>query len=236
MKNGRLTRYMEAGLPHLRQVSRLPGYLAPDVADVAHELGDQAMLKLAEPLCLSEGIKPLLNQASEADKLPAEIWQEVIGRWQAIHQVVPVTLALLRAREKVEALERRGVAEVSSASTVRGLATVAFATFAPNGGKILDRLAGILGGSPVEPAALLNLYVKALENGDKDTLADVEECILQDPAWAEWSRRFFAEGTAFPFIPRVVGVSPIPTSELIQLLAAMIVEVTNADCIRDIGN
>jgi len=199
---------MEAGLPHLRQVSRLPGYLAPGVSEVASQLGDKSLLELAEPLCLSEGIKPLLNQAPEADKLPAEIWQEGIGRWQAIHQVVPVTLALLRAREKVEALERRGVAEVSSASTVRGLATVAFATFAPNGGKILDRLAGILGGNPAEPAALLNLYVKALENSDKDTLADVEECILQDPAWAEWSRRFFAEGTAFPFIPRVVGVSP----------------------------
>jgi len=194
------------------------------------------MLELAEPLGISEKIKAWLALAPEADKLPAEIWQEGIGRWQAVHQVMPVTLALLRAREKIEALERRGVAGVSSASTVRGLATVAFATFAPNGGKILDRLAGILGGSPNEPAALLNLYVMALENGDKDTLADVEECILQDPAWAEWSRRFIAEGMAFPFIPRVIGVSPIPTSELIQLLAAMIVEVTNADRIRDIGN
>lgn len=236
MKNERLTRYMEAGLPHLRQVSRLPEWLAPSVSELVSQLGDKNLLKLAEPLCLSEGIKPLLNQAPEADKLPAEIWQEGIGRWQAVHQVVPVTLALLRAREKVEALERRGVAGVSSASTVRGLATVAFATFAPNGGKILDRLAGILGGNPAEPAALLNLYVKALENGDKDTLADVEECILQDPVWTEWFKRFLAEGTAFPFIPRVVGVSPIPTSELIQLLAAMIVEVTNADRIRDIGN
>ena len=236
MKNGRLTQYMEAGLPHLRQVSRLPEWLAPGVSEGASQLGDKSLLKLAEPLCLSEGIKPLLNQAPEADKLPAEIWQEGIGRWQAIHQVVPVILALLRAREKVEALERRGVAEVSSASTVRGLATVAFATFAPNGGKILDRLAGILGGNPAEPAALLNLYVKALENGDKDTLADVEECILQDPAWAEWSRRFFAEGTAFPFIPRVVGVNPVPTGELIRLLAEMIKEVIDADNRRDTRN
>jgi len=236
MKNGRLTRYVEAGLPHLRHVSKLPGWLAPGVPEVASQLGDKSLLKLAEPLCLSEGIKSLLNQAPEADKLPAEKWQEGMGRWQAVHQVAPVTLALLRAREKVEALERRGVAGVSSASTTRGLATIAFATFAPNGGKILDRLAGILGGSPAEPAALLNLYVKAMENGDKDTLADVEECILQDPAWAEWSRRFIAEGMAFPFIPRVIGVSPIPTGELIRLLAAMIVEVTNADCIRDIGN
>jgi|GEM_PF-3586743 len=236
MKDERLTRYVEVGLPHLRQVSRLPEYLVPDVADVAHELGDQAMLKLAEPLGLSEGIKSLLNQSPEADSLPGEIWEVDIGRWQAVRQVVPVTLALLRACDKVEALERRGVAGMNSATTVRGLATIAFATFAPNGGKILDRLAGILGGNPAEPAALLNLYVKAMENGDKDTLADVEECILQYPAWAEWSKRFIAEGMAFPFIPRVIGVSPVPTGELIRLLAAMIVEVTNADRIRDIRN
>lgn len=236
MKNGRLAQYMEVGLPHLKQISKLPEWLAPGVPEVASQLGDEAMLGLAEPLCLSEGIKSLLNQAPEADKLPAEIWQEDIGRWQAVHQVVPVTLALLRAREKVEALERRGVAGVSSASTVRGLATVAFATFAPNGGKILDRLAGILGGSPNEPAALLNLYVKALENGDKDTLADVEECILQDPVWTEWFKRFLAEGTAFPFIPRVIGVSPVPTSELIRLLAEMIKEVIDADNRRDNRN
>jgi len=236
MKNRRLTRYMEVGLPHLRQVSRLPEYLVPDVADVAHELGDQAMLKLAEPLGLSEGIKSLLNQSPEADSLSGEIWEVDIGHWQAVHQVVPVTLALLRACDKVEALERRGVAGMNSATTVRGLATIAFATFAPNGGKILDRLAGVLGGSPAEPAALLNLYVKALEDGDRDTLAGVEECILQDPAWTEWFKRFLAEGTAFPFIPRVIGVSPVPTGELIRLLAAMIVEVTNADRIRDIRN
>lgn len=108
MKNGRLTRYMEAGLPHLRQVSRLPGYLAPGVSEVASQLGDKSLLELAEPLCLSEGIKSLLNQAPEADKLPAEIWQESICRWRAIHQVAPVILALLRAREKVEALGNGG--------------------------------------------------------------------------------------------------------------------------------
>src|SRR3972149_7288729 len=98
MKNERLTRDMAAGLPHLRQVSRLPEWLAPSVSELVSQLGDKNLLKLAEPLCLSEGIKPLLNQAPEADKLPAEIWQEGIGRWQAVHQGVPGTLGLLRAR------------------------------------------------------------------------------------------------------------------------------------------
>ena len=236
MRDGLLTRYMEIGFPHLRQVSGLPEWLVPDVAEAARNLGDEAILELAKPLGLAERASAFLAQAPDPDSLPVEIWQENIRRWPAIRQALPVTMALLRACEKVEALERRGVAGINSASTVRGLATIACATFTPNGGKILDRLAGILGGSPAEPATLLNRYVKALEDGDKDTLAGTEECILQNPAWAEWSKRFIAEGMAFPFIPRVIGVSPIPTGELIQLLAAMIVEVTNADRIRDIGN
>ena len=236
MRDGLLTRYMEIGFPHLRQVSGLPEWLVPDVAEAARNLGDEAILELAKPLGLAERASAFLAQAPDPDSFPVEIWQENIRRWPAIRQALPVTMALLRACEKVEALERRGVAGINSASTVRGLATIAYATFDPNGDKILDRLAGILGGSPAEPATLLNRYVKALEDGDKDTLAGTEECILQNPAWAEWSKRFIAEGMAFPFIPRVIGVSPIPTGELIQLLAAMIVEVTNADRIRDIGN
>ncbi len=236
MKNERLAQYVEVGLPHLRQVSKLPEWLVPDLPEMAGWLGDETMLGLAGPIGLSEGIKSLLNQAPETSKLPDEIWQEGIGRWQAVNQVVPVTMALMRAREKVEAMERRGVVAIRSVSTVRGLATIAYAAFVPSGGKILDRLGVILGGSPEEPAALLNLYVKALESGDRDTLAGVEECILRDPSWAEWSKRFIAEGVALPFIPRVIGVSPVPTGELVQLLAAMIVEVTNADRIRNIGN
>lgn len=236
MKDGLLAQYMEVGFPHLRQVSGLPGWLVPDVTEVARELGDQAMLKLAKPLGLSDRLGAFLAQAPEADSLPSEIWQQSIASWQPVRQVLPVTLALLRACEKVEALERRGVAGINSASTVRGLATIACATFTPNGGKILDRLAGILDGSPAEPAVLLNKYVAALENGDKYILTRVEEYILQDQVWTEWFKRFSAVGTAFPFIPRVVGISPVPTSELIQLLAAMIVEVINADHSRDTRN
>ena len=109
MNQNLLARYIEVGFPHLWELSKLPECLVPDVADVAHELGDQAMLELAEPLRLSEGIKSLLTQAPEADKLPVEIWREGISRWNTLHQVVPVTLSLLRACEKVEALERWNV-------------------------------------------------------------------------------------------------------------------------------
>lgn len=236
MRDGLLTRYMEVGFPHLRQVSGLPEWLVPDVAEAACNLGDQAILELAKPLGLAERASAFLAQAPDPDSLPVEIWQENIRRWPAIRQALPVIMALLRACEKVDALERGGVLRIDFASTVCGLATIACATFTPNGGKILDRLAGMLGGSPAEPAALLNLYVKALENGNGDTLASVEECILQNPAWAAWLERLLATGKSLKLTPRVIGVSPVSTGGLIQLLAAMIVEVTNADRIRDIGN
>ncbi len=159
MKNERLAQYVEDGFPHLRQISKLPEWLAPGVPAVSSQLGDEAILGLAEPLGISEKIKPWLAQAPEENMIPDEVWLEVIGRWQAVRQVVPVTMALLRAREKIEALERRGAVGINSVSTVRSVATIAYAAFAPTGGKILDGLSVILGGKPLEPAALLNLYV-----------------------------------------------------------------------------
>ena len=42
-------------------------------------------------------------------------------------------------------------------------------------------------------------------------------------------KRLLETGKAFPLILRVIGVSSISTSGLIQLLAAMIVEVIDAD-------
>jgi hypothetical protein len=229
MREELLTQYMEAGLPHFRQLSGLPEWLVPDVAEVARTLGDETMLEIAEPLGIAEKVKTLLDQAPEPGSLPVEIWQDGIHRWQAINQVLPVTIALLRAREKVDTLERRGVLKVDFASLVRGLATISYAPFVPDGSEILSRLAAILGGSSAEPAGLLHLYTLALVKGDEDTLADIDNCILQNPAWAAWSERFLTTGKAFPSIPRVIGVSTPLTSELAQVLVTMIMEVLNAN-------
>jgi hypothetical protein len=153
-----------------------------------------------------------------------------------VYQVVPVIMALLRAREKVEAMERRGEIGINSTSVVRSLVTIAFAIFIPNGGKILDRLAVVLDGNPTEPAELLNRYVTALVSDDKDTLSRVEECIQRDQMWTTWFARFSDCALAFPYLPRVIGVSPVPSSALVPLLATMFKEVTDADCSRDNAN
>jgi hypothetical protein len=236
MREGLLTRYIEFGFPRLRRIAGLPDGLMPDFGNVARQLGDEAMLEIAAPLGLGDRLKSLLAQAPEPGSLPVEMWQESIGCWQAINQALPVTMALLRASEKVEALERRGVLVADVASIVRGLATIAYATFDPNGAKILDRLAGILGGSPAQPAGLLDRYVKALKGGDHDTLARVEECILQNAVWAEWSERFLATGKDFPFVPRVIGIMPPLTSGLKQVLVNMVMEVLNAHDSRNYRN
>ncbi|MBT9142502.1 MAG: hypothetical protein DDT29_00896 [Dehalococcoidia bacterium] len=236
MRNGLLTAYMEAGIPHLRHASRLPEGLLPDFTNVARTLGDEAMLEIAEPLGLCDSLKSLLAQAPEPDSLPVEIWKQAISCWQASNQVLPVTMALLWASEKVEALERRGVLVAGVASIVRSLATIAYATFDPSGIEILDRLAGILGGSPAQPAELLERYVKALKGGDHDTLARVGECILQNAVWAEWSERFLVAGEDFPFVPRVIGMSPPLTSGLKQVLINMVMEVLNAHDSRNYRN
>ena len=236
MRQNLLVPYIKTGFPSFREISKLPEWLVPGAGEVICQLGDESLLELIEPLGLTGEIQSCLAQAAGADKLPVGEWREAIERWYAVYQVVPVTMALLRAREKIEDMERRGIIGINSTSVVRSLVTIAFAIFIPNGGKILDRLAVLLGGNPTEPSELLNRYVTALVNDDKDTLSRVEECIQRDPMWTTWFTSFSNCAQAFPYLPRVIGVSPVPSSELIQLLATMIKEVTDADCSRDNAN
>jgi hypothetical protein len=236
MKQNLLVPYIQTGLPAFREISKLPEWLVPDAAEVVSQLGDENLLELVEPLGLTGEIQSCLTQSASADKLPVGEWREALERWYVVYQVVPVTMALLRAREKIEAMERRGVIGINSTSVVRSLVTIAFAIFIPNGGKILDRLAVVLGGDPTEPAELLNRYVAALVSDDKDTLSRVEECIQRDPMWTAWFARFSECALAFFYLPRVIGVSPVPSNALVPLLAAMFKEVTDADCSRDNAN
>ena len=236
MKQNLLAPYIKTGFPDFREISKLPEWLVPGATEVVGQLGDESLLKLIEPLGLTGEIQSCIAQAASADKLPVGEWREAIGRWSAVPQVLPVTMALLRAREKVEAMEQRSIGSINSISVARSLVTIAFAIFIPNGGKILDRLAVVLGGDPTEPAELLNQYVAALVSDDKDTLSRVEECIQRDPMWTAWFARFSDCALAFPYLPRVIGVSPVPSSALVPLLAAMFKEVTDADCSRDNAN
>jgi hypothetical protein len=236
MRQNLLVPYIKTGFPYFREISKLPEWLVPGAAEVACQLGDESLLELIKPLGLTGEIQSGLAQSAGEDKLPVEEWREALERWYVMPQVVPVTLALLRAREKVEDMERRGVIGINSTSVVRSLVTIAFAIFIPNGGKILDRLAVVLGGNPTEPAELLNRYVTALVSDDKDTLSRVEECIQRDQMWTTWFAGFSDCALAFPYLPRVIGVSPVPSSALVPLLAAIIKEVTDADCSRDNAN
>ena len=152
MKHNLLVPYIQTGLPYFREISKLPAWLVPGAAEVVGQLGDESLLELIEPLGLTGKIQSCLAQSAEADKLPVGEWREAIERWYAVHQVVPVTMALLRAREKAEAMEQRSIGSINSISVARSLVTIAFAIFIPNGGKILDRLAVVLGGDPTKPA------------------------------------------------------------------------------------
>ena len=235
MRDGLLTQYIEVGFPHLKQMAQLPEGLLPDFGAVVRQLGDEGALKLAESLGLAGRVKTLLAQAPDPDSLATEIWQQCITNWPPAHQVLSVTMALLRACEKVDALERRGVLKIDFA-LVRGLAVTAYAPFAPKGGELLSRLAEILGGTSVDPARLLDRYITAVVEGDTDTLVGVDRCIVRNRVWREWSERILAAAKDFPFLPRVIGISPPLTSELKQVMINMMMEVLNAHHSRDYRN
>lgn len=229
MSEGLLTRYIEAGFPHFRQITGLPEWLVPDVVELAREMGDEGMLELATPLGLADQARSFLVQAPEADTVSIEVWQQAIGKWQATDQALPVSLALLRIWERVRYLQRRCELKVDATSFIRGLAVLSYVPFALNGDEILKKLAGILGGKAEEPAMLVDLYMMAVTNGEDNTLIGIEQLIRENRAWAAWSEKFLETGKAFPFIPRVIGVSPPLSGGLIQVLVTMIKEALDAD-------
>ena len=227
MSKDLLTRYVESGFPHLKQVAGLPDGLLPDFAAVVRQLGDEGMLKLVAPSGLAERIKTLLVQAPDPASLPVEIWQQAIANWPPARQVFSATMSFLRACERVDALERRGTLTIDFA-LVRGLVVTSYAPFAPNGSELVSGLADILGDTAADPARLLDRYITAVVEGDNDTLADVDRCIVRKRVWCEWSERILTAAKAFPFRPRVIGISPPLTSELKQVMVNMMMEVFNA--------
>lgn len=234
MREELLTAYLQAGFSHLKEMAGLPEGLLPDFGAAVRQVGDEEILKLGEP-GLTEKLKMLLTQAPDPDNVPVETWRQAIANWPPSQQVLSVTMALLRTCERVEALERRGDLKVDFA-LIRGLAVTAYAPFAPNGGELLNRLADILGGTVVKPAELLNHYLTARVDGDADTLADIDRCILENPAWREWADRILAAAKDFPFPSRVIGIGPPLTSELKQLMVNMMQEVCNAHHSRNYPN
>lgn len=234
MREELLTEYLQAGFSHLKEMAGLPEGLLPDFGAAVRQLGDEEILKLGEP-GLRERVKKLLDGAPDPDTLTTETWQQAIAKWPPLHQILTVTMAFLRVCERVEALERRGALKVDFA-LVRGLTVIAYAPFAPNGDELVSRLTDILGGTVVKPAELLNHYLTARVEGDADTLADIDRCILENPAWREWSDRILAAAKDFPFPSRVIGISPPLTSELKQIMVNMMQEVCNAHHSRNYPN
>lgn len=224
MSKDLLTRCMEAGFPHLKQMTGLPEGLLPDFGAIVRQLGDEEMVKLADPLALTEVLKMLPAEAIDPDTITTEMWQQAIATWPPSQQVLTVTMALLRACEKAEALERRGTLKIDFA-LVRGLAIIAYAPFAPYGGELLIRLADILGGTAAKPAELLSHYLAARVGGDADTLSGVDQCIVENLAWWEWAERILAVAKDFPFIPRTIGITPPLTAGLKQVVVSMMKEV-----------
>jgi len=228
-------KHIKQGFFYVKEAVELPEYLLPGIPEVAAQLGDKKMVELAGNPKISESKTPLLNQ-TETGNIPAEVWREGVGHWWAINQVRPVVLALLRARDKIEALQRQGNTDANSFYVIRSLCTLAYAPFILNGAKILESLAVILGGNPAEPAALLNRYIECVASGDKETLERVDKCIVNDSLWREWFDKLAKEGRAFPFVPRVIGINPVSSPELTRLLATMVKEVNNADSSRNNAN
>lgn len=235
MTEGLLTRYVEAGLPHLRKIAGLPEWLAPDAGKVIRELGDEGLLKLAEPLSIS-GYKDFLERAPEANAVTSEMWQECLAKSQTVDQISPIIMALLQVWEKARSLRRREQLTVDPILFCRGLTVLSYAPFIPSGRSILRRLAEILGGTEANPPILLALFSKAVVEGDHRTLNSIERCIREEVSWTVWTEMILEMAGTFTFVPRAIGVSLPPSKQLARVLVPMILEVTNDNAARNYSN
>ena len=117
MKQDLLAKHIKEGLSYFKEVSELPEWLLPGVPEVAAQLGDKKILDLTADHKIKEEAEQLIKQ-TETAIIPAESWRQGIAQWPAVDQVRPVVLALLRARDKIDALLRQGNKEANSFSIV----------------------------------------------------------------------------------------------------------------------
>jgi hypothetical protein len=87
----------------------------------------------------------------------------------------------------------------------------------------------VLGGQANQPAQLIVSYAAAVVRGDIPTLEKVYQCILKYSDWQEWASVLQEEVLRCRLKPRLVAVTPPPSSDLAALLATMIKEETGYD-------
>lgn len=104
------------------------------------------------------------------------------------------------------------------------MAVLGYAPFVPAGESLIKELKPIFDCDDGEPAHLVKKYMERVISGDAAFIKQVDECVSKYSYWMEWSRKFLQHMRDFPYTPKLVGITPPISGELIGVLAQMIKE------------
>jgi len=235
MTQAKLIRYLKTGYPHFKAESRLPIWLLPEhsFGGIADKLGEEKLLALSRPLNLNEDFTEQLEALPSPETLPDENWHQAIQSWPSLVQVFAILEALMEVTSKLTDKFQKKELQAKPEIVCRALVTLGLAPLVPQGNTLIRDLGLILKSEPAHPVELIRRYAKAVSENDLPTLDQVEASIAQYQLWQKWSERFMAAIYDYPEIPRLVGITPPVSSELVDVLAEMLQEETHAEFRRD---
>jgi len=230
-----LTRWLKAGYPYLKAGCGLPPWLLPEhsLNHAADELGDGRILRMSQPLQLTNGIEAILDRSLDPAVFSAESWQKAVMNWPHLSQVRPVIEAFLEVSGRVTAQFGCIRAKVDPIVICRSLAVLLFAPFIAQGRPVLEEIAGILDGDVSRPSELIISYAQAVVSGDVSIVEKVNGCIVKYTSWVEWAAILQEQVLNLKYILRLIVVTPPLSSELTNVLTLMIKEAQHDEPGRD---
>jgi hypothetical protein len=221
-----IVRWLQTGYPHLKNESGLPAWVLPEhsFARITNELGDENIMELSQPLRFADGLQDLIDQAPDPETVPPEMWQMSLKLWPACSQVRPVVDTCLDAAGNILRQFRSGRLKADPEAVCRGAVVLGYAPFVPEGRRLTEEAAALLGVDVNEPAMLVKRYTEVVTSGDGEMVNQVDECIKKRSYWMEWWRRLLQHKGDFPYTAKPVGVSPPVSAEITGVLAQMMKE------------
>jgi hypothetical protein len=235
MTQSTLVRYLKSGYPHFKTESQLPVWLLPEhsFGGIADKLGEEKLLALSRPLNLNKDFTEQIEALPAPETLPDENWHQTIQSWPSLGQVWAILGTLLEVTSELTEKFQQRKLQAKPEIVCRALVILGLAPLVPQGNHLVRDIALILKSEPAHPVELIKRYAQAVSENDLTSLDQVEASIARYQLWQEWSERFMAAIYDYPEIPRLVGITPPVSSELVEVLAEMLQEETHAEFGRD---
>jgi len=229
MSEGKLTKWVKVGYPHLKEGAGLAPWVLPErgLSRTADEVGDPGLLEISRPLGLADGVEKFLEVAPDPIDLTPQVWQDAVNKWPPLSQVGAVITAFLETSGAISEQCQALKSKIEPMVICRNLIILLFAPFIDKGRALLEEIAGVLGGQADAPAELIRSYARAVSQSDIEMLERVNQCAVKYSEWQQWASALQEQALGCRSTPKLVAVTPSPSADLIGVLATLVKEGNN---------